>query len=115
MRALLFTVWVYAGKSATGTISTLEALAIAQYETVTHGGARMVRASLSGKSFDYEMPANWGPTDFIESVRLAYKQVLTGGAAGQMTEAELMAYVLDSDNEQTDTMTVRVNNLRYGR
>jgi hypothetical protein len=115
MRALLFTVWVYAGKTASETIDTLEALAVAQYETVTHGGARMVRASLSGKSFDYEMPANWGPTDFIESVRLCYKVVLTRGADGRMTDAELQDYILDTSEEQVDTMTARVSNYRYGR
>jgi len=115
MRALLFTVWIHSGKTATSTINALETLAQGQFETVTHGGARMVRASLSGKSFDYEMPANWGSNDFIESVRVAYKRVLIQGAAGQMTDTELQDFVLDSNNQVTDFYSVRVSNANYGR
>lgn len=116
MRGLLFTVWIYAGKTASSTIDTLESLASGQYETVTHGGARMVRASLSGKSFDYEMPANWGPHDFIETIRECYKIVRKQGASGQMTDQELEDYVLDTANQVSDTQFARVNqHSRYGR
>lgn len=75
----------------------------------------MVRASLSGKSFDYEMPANWGSNDFIESVRVAYKRVLIQGAAGQMTDTELQDFVLDTNNQVTDSYSVRVSSANYGR
>jgi len=116
MRGLLFTIWIHAGKTASSTIDALETLTLGQFESVQHGGARMVRASLSGKSFDYEMPANWGQHDFIESLRECYKQVLTQGADGQMTDKELQDYLLDANNQVTDTMFVRVNNhSSYGR
>ena len=116
MRGLLFTIWIQAGKTASSTIDALETLAAGQFESVQHGGARMVRASLSGKSFDYEMPANWGPHDFIDSIRECYKIVRTQGASGQMTDQELEDYVLDTANQVSDTQFARVNQYsRYGR
>jgi len=96
-------------------LSLLEQLTAAQFETVQQGGARMINASLSGKSFSYELPPNWGAFDFCEQIRFAYKTIKTGGASdGEMTEAELEAYVLDTSDEITDTMTARINynNLR---
>ena len=96
-------------------MSLLEQLTAAQFETVQQGGARMINASLSGKSFSYELPPNWGAFDFCEQIRFAYKTIKTGGASdGEMTEAELEAYVLDTSDEITDTMTARINynNLR---
>jgi len=116
MRALLFTIWIQSDKSVTATIALLEQLTLAQLETVQQGGARMINASLSGKSFSYEMPAQWGVFDFQEMIRLAYKYLRTGGASGsQMTDAEFEAYVLDTSNEVTDTMTVRLSNNYYYR
>ncbi len=110
MRALLFTIWIQSSKSVSATLTLLEQLAVAQFETVQQGGARMIRASLSGKSFDYELPANWGAFDFTEQVRLAYKIVATGGtSSAEMTDAQLKAYVLDTSDEVTDTMIARVN------
>ena len=50
MRALLFTIWVQSDKSVTATLALLEQLTVAQLETVQQGGARMINASLSGKS-----------------------------------------------------------------
>jgi len=42
--------------------------------------------------------------------------LLTQGAAGQMTDKELQDYLLDTNNQVTDTMFVRVNNhSSYGR
>jgi hypothetical protein len=115
MRSLLFTLWIQADKSVSATLSLLEQLTAAQFETVQQGGARMINASLSGKSFSYELPPNWGAFDFCEQIRFAYKTIKTGGASdGEMTEAELEAYVLDTSDEITDTMTARINynNLR---
>ncbi len=110
MRALLFTLWIQSGKSVTATLALLEQLTMAQVETVQQGGARMINASLAGKSFSYELPPNWGAFDFSEMIRLAYKRIKTGGASsGEMTDAELESHVLDSSDEVTDTMTVRVN------
>jgi len=114
MRALLFTIWIQSDKSVTATLALLEQLTVAQLETVQQGGARMINASLSGKSFSYELPPNWGAFDFSEMIRLAYKRVSLGGASGgQMTDAELQTYVLDANNEVTDTMTARVSSTNY--
>jgi len=115
MRALLFTIWVQSDKSVTATLALLEQLTVAQLETVQQGGARMINASLSGKSFSYELPPNWGAFDFSEMIRLAYKRIALGGASGgQMTDAEMQTYVLDGNNEVVDTMTARIsyNNTR---
>ena len=115
MRALLFTIWIQSDKSVTATLALLEQLTKAQLETVQQGGARMINASLSGKSFSYELPPNWGAFDFSEMIRLAYKTIKIGGASGgQMTDAELQTYVLDANDEVTDTLTARIayNNTR---
>lgn len=110
MRSLLFTLWIQSDKSVSATLALLEQLTIAQLETVQQGGARMINASLAGKSFSYEMPANWGAFDFSEMIRLAYKHIKTGGTGGaQMTEAQLEAYVLDTNDEVTDTIIARVS------
>ena len=109
MRALLFTLWIQSDKSVTATLALLEQLTVAQLETVQQGGARMINASLSGKSFSYELPPNWGAFDFADMIRLAYKTISLGGASGgQMTDAELQTYVLDANNEVTDTYTARI-------
>jgi len=115
MRALLFTLWLQADKSAAATLVLLEQLTAAQLETVQQGGARMINASLSGKSFSYELPPNWGAFDFTEMIRKAYKLIsLHGINGGQMTDVELKGYVLDSKNEITDTLIARIayNNTR---
>ena len=115
MRALLFTIWIQSDKSVSATLAMLEQLTIAQLETVQQGGARMINASLAGKSFSYELPPNWGAFDFTEMIRMAYKMVKTGGLNNSvMTEEMLEAYVLDTSNEITDTMLARINynNLR---
>lgn len=110
MRSLLFTLWIQSDKSVSATLALLEQLTIAQLETVQQGGARMINASLAGKSFSYEMPPNWGAFDFSEMIRLSYKYIKTGGASGgEMTEAELEAYVLDTSDEITDTIIARVS------
>ena len=110
MRALLFTLWIQSDKSVSATLALLEQLTVAQLETVQQGGARMINASLSGKSFSYELPPNWGAFDFSEMIRLAYKRISLGGATGgQMTDAELQTYVLDANDEVTDTFTARIS------
>lgn len=110
MRSLLFTLWLRSDKSLSATLALLEQLAVAQYDTVEQGGARMINASLSGKQFSYELPPNWGAFDFCEQIRYAYKTIKTGGASGgEMTEAELETYVLDTNDEMTDTIIAKVS------
>ena len=110
MRALLFTIWVCADKSVTSVIALLDVLIKRQYESVEMGGSKMINASLSGKSFSYELPPNLGILQFEEMLRVAYKTVLLGGATGgQMTDAELQTYVLDANDEVTDTIIARVS------
>ena len=115
MRALLFTLWVQADRSVSGTLELLNQLTLAQKETVEQGGARMINASLSGKSFSYELPPNWGAFEFSEMLRYATKMVEVGGPnQSMMTDEMLKAYVLDTSNQVTDTILARVNynNLR---
>ena len=115
MRALLFTLWIQSDKSVTSTLALLEQITKAQLETVQQGGARMINASLSGKSFSYELPPNWGAFQFEEMIWQAYRRISLGGASGgQMTDAELQTYVLDANDEVTDTIVARIayNNTR---
>jgi hypothetical protein len=110
MRSLLFTIWLQADKSVTTTLSLLEQLTLAQLETINQGGSRLINASLSGKSFSYQLPDNFGMFQFEEMIRLAYKRISLGGASGgQMTDAELQTYVLDANDEVTDTIIARVS------
>ena len=114
MRALLFTIWICADKSVTATLDLLHVLIKKQYESVEMGGSKMINASLSGKSFSYELPPNLAMFQFEDMLQKAYSRVLLGGATGgQMTDAELQTYVLDANNEVTDTMTARVSSTNY--
>lgn len=116
MRDLLFTIWLKAEKDISKTIELVESLVVSQFETVTKGGARMVQASVAGKTFQYELPSGWSATDFIGSLRLVYKQLMTGGASnGQMTETELKNFVLDTSNEVTNVARVRFGAISGGR
>jgi len=108
MRDLLFVIWLKAGKDISKTIELVESLVVAQFETVSEGGARMVQATVAGKTFQYELPDNWSVTDFMSTLRLCYKQLMTGGASGgQMTEDELQSFVLDSNNQVTNVAKAR--------
>ena len=109
MRSLLFTIWILSDKSVTGTLAMLEQLTKGQLETVEQGGARMINASLAGKSFSYELPANWGAFEFTNLLMQCYKIVTTKGSSGVMSETELQTFVLDANNEVTDTMLARIN------
>ena len=116
MRDLLFVIWLKAGKDISKTIELVESLVVAQFETVSEGGARMVQATVAGKTFQYELPDNWSDTDFMSTLRLCYKQLMTGGASGgEMTEAEVNAYILDSDNQVTNTVKARFAHTAGGR
>jgi hypothetical protein len=109
MRDLLFTLWIQAEKSADDTLKLIEDITTQQYEVLTQGGARIIRASVAGKSFDYQLPSDWSASDFTESLREAYKQIKKGGTDGaQMTDSELEDWVLDSNGEVTDSVQMRV-------
>lgn len=110
MRSLLFTLWLKANKEVEATKQLIEELAVAQFDVIESGGGRIVRSSVAGKSFDFELPANWSMTDLSESLREAYKKICTGGASGgEMTEDELQDWVLDSADEVTDTLQAVVS------
>jgi len=116
MRDLLFTIWLKADKDVSNTIKLVESLVVAQFDTVSKGGARIVQASVAGKNFQYELPQGWSASDFISSLRLVYKQLKTGGASGgAMTETELNAFVLDTSNEVTNVARVRFGAITGGR
>ena len=108
MRDLLFVIWLKAGKDVSKVIQLVEALVVSQFETVSEGGARMVQATVAGKTFQYELPEKWSVTDFISTLRMVYKQLLTGGASGgEMTEAEINAYILDTTEQVTNVTKAR--------
>ncbi|MGB2010560.1 MAG: hypothetical protein ACPIG6_06315 [Akkermansiaceae bacterium] len=110
MRSLLFTLWIQSDKSLSATLALLEKLTAAQFETVQQGGARMINASIAGKSFTYDLPPNWGAFEFEKMLYQAWKKIETGGATGgRMSDAELRTYILDTSNEETDTMLARIN------
>lgn len=116
MRSLIFTLWLKAGKDVDATIKLVEQLVVEQYDIVKVGGARIVRSSVAGKSFDFELPANWSSADLAEALREAYKLLLTGGASGgQITQSELSDYVLDVSNQVSDTAVAvfAINGGRY--
>jgi hypothetical protein len=87
MRDLLFVIWLKAGKDISKTIELVESLVVAQFETVSEGGARMVQATVAGKTFQYELPDNWSVTDFMSTLRLCYKQLMTGGATKEIVSS----------------------------
>lgn len=116
MRSLLFTLWLKSNKSVAATLELIKDLTLAQMDSIEQGGAKMINASVGGKSFSYQLPKNWGEADFRDQLMLAYKTIETGGATGaRMTEAELQAFVLDINNEVTDTIVARINYNNYRR
>ena len=116
MRSLIFTLWLKADKDVDETLKLIEGLAVAQFDVIESGGARIVRSSVAGKSFDFELPANWSAADLSESLRESYKCIKTGGASGgKMTATELEDYVLDSSNRVSDTFIASFANINGGR
>jgi hypothetical protein len=103
MRAFIFSVWVHVGKTTAGTISAIEQLAANQYTTAEQGGRYVVSATVQGKSFTYEMPEGQSGASFLEMVRESWRMLNIGGASGgEMTDAELRAYLLDEAGQVTD-------------
>ncbi len=64
----------------------------------------MISASVQGKSFTYEVPEGQTSMDFLAQCRESWRIILIGGASGaQMTDAELLTFLLDADGEVTNT------------
>lgn len=105
MRAFIFSVWASVGETAANTIAALKALAAKQYTIAEQGGRYVVSASVQGKSFTYELPQGQGPAAFTDQAYSAWRHLNTAGASGGvMTNDELRAYLLDKDNQYTDTI-----------
>jgi len=116
MRSLLFAIWIKSGKDVSAAIALVEGLVIAEYETLSRGGARIVSANVAGKQFTYELPSGWSTSDFIDALRLIYRLLTTGGASGgQMTDEEANRAALDLDNQSTSVTKVRFSHGAGGR
>lgn len=116
MRSLLFVIWIKASKDAATALSIIETLALGEFDTQSRGGARIVSANVAGKQFQYELPADWSASDFIEQLRLLYRVATTGGADGsQMTDSEMNDYVIDAGNQVTNISKVRFADQSGGR
>lgn len=103
MRAFIFTVWIHAGKTSDATLAALETLAAKQYTVAEQGGRYVVSASVQNKSFTYELPQGQTGLDFAQSAYDAWRMVKIGGTNNaQMTDAQLDAYLCDTDGENTD-------------
>lgn len=103
MRAFIFSVYVYVGKTAAATVSALEALAAKQYTVAEQGGRYVVSATVQGKSFTYELPDGQGAGDFAQLAYESWRMLSIGGASGdEMTDAELKSYLLDAGGQATD-------------
>jgi len=110
MRAFIFSVWVHVKKTSDATLEALESLAAKQYTTAEAGGKVVVSATVQGKSFTYEIPPGQSASDFLQLAYNSWRMVKIGGASGgQMTDAELEAYLIDVSGEVTDR-TVAVFN-----
>jgi hypothetical protein len=104
MRDFIFSIWAKVGKTSSDTVAALESLAAKQYTTAEQGGRVVVSASVQGKSFTYEIPEGQTSMDFLEQCRGSWRQILIGGITGaQMTDAELLTYLLDAEGEVTNT------------
>ena len=110
MRAFVFSIWAFVGETSDATLDALKSLAAKQYTTAEQGGKVVVSATVQGKSFTYEIPAGQSASDFMQLAYNSWRMVSIGGASGgQMTDAELNAYLLDVAGEVTDR-TVAVFN-----
>jgi hypothetical protein len=103
MRAFIFSIWAFVDETAQATLDTLKALAAKQYTVAEQGGKVVVSATVQGKSFTYEIPEGQSASDFLQLVYDSWRMVKIGGTSGgQMTDAELEAYLCDTGGEVTD-------------
>ena len=116
MRAFIFSVWAYVGETSDKTLEALKTLAAKQYTTAERGGRYVVSATVQGKSFTYELPDGQSGTDFAQMAYDSWRMVKIGGAdGGQMTDAELEAYLCDVSGENTDRTVASFTQVqRYG-
>jgi len=116
MRDFIFSVWCHVGKTSAATIEALETLAANQYTTAEQGGRYVVSASVQGKSFTYELPAGQSGADFLNMVRESWRMLQIGGVSnGVMTDAELLAYLIDTNGEVTNvTVASFTRQTEYG-
>jgi hypothetical protein len=62
-----------------------------------------VSATVQGKSFTYELPQGQGGSDFLVLAHESWRMLKIGGASGgQMTDAELEAYLQDVNGQNTN-------------
>ena len=117
MRDFIFSIWAKVGETTVETVAALKALAAKQYTTAEQGGRIVVSASVQGKSFTYELPEGQSGPDFLATVRESWRMIEIGGASGgQMTDAELLAYLLDTAGEVTNTTVASFTRCNhYGR
>jgi hypothetical protein len=105
MRAFIFSVWAHVGEKSENTLEALKSLAAKQYSVAEQGGRYVISASSQGKSFTWELPPGETPASFTETAYDAWRMLKIGGASGgQMTDAELEAYVVDAGGQYTDTV-----------
>ena len=72
-------------------------------------------ATVQGKSFTYELPEGQTGTAFAQMAYDSWRMVKIGGAdGGQMTDAELDAYLCDSSGQNTDRTVAAFTQIRYG-
>jgi len=116
MRNLMFLIWIKSAKDAAAALALIESLAAGEYEVASKGGARIVSANVAGKQFQYELPSGWGSEELTEALRQLYAMLQTGGSdGGAMTDAEIEAYVQDTDQQVTSVARARfaINPTRY--
>lgn len=116
MRDFIFSIWTKVGKTSNDTVAALESLAARQYTTAEQGGRVVVSASVQGKSFTYEIPEGQTSMDFLAFCRGSWRMIMIGGVtSSQMTDAELLAYLLDADGEVTNTTVASfTRTIKYG-
>ena len=116
MRDFIFSIWCHVSKTATASIAALETLAANQYTTAEQGGRYVVSASVQGKSFTYELPVGQSGADFLNMVRESWRMLQIGGASGGiMTDAELLAYLIDTSGDVTNiTVASFTQRTQYG-
>tara|TARA_R110000744_G_scaffold349539_1_gene455198 strand:- start:1179 stop:1523 length:345 start_codon:yes stop_codon:yes gene_type:complete len=103
MRSFIFSIWVHSGKVASATLLALETLSSKQYSVAEQGGRQVIAASVQGKSFSYQLPVGQSGSDFLILVHQSWRMLKIGGATnGEMTDAELLAFVSDVGGEDTD-------------
>lgn len=80
-RSFVFSVWVANAKDVTKTVSALEQIAANNFTVVKEGGRVLVSASMSGKSYSYQIPPDQTASTVAEMAFYAWKQIRSLSAA----------------------------------